>query len=1122
MKIKLKIRCSLIKEQVLHQIMKTFIFLLCTTVFSFNVENSFSQEKVTIDKDQLVKVDRVFKIIQKQTNFDFIYPRGLFRNNPKVELKKGEILAADLVRICLANSDLNFEISKDNVIVIKKKPTGSLPFSIDNEKAQGVQVSGSVIDSNGQPLLGANILEKGTANGAQTDFDGHFSITVANQNVLLVISYLGYLTQEIPINKQTTFSVVLKEDIAGLDEVIIVGYGTQKKADLTGAIVSVKEEDFAPGTNSNAVQLLNGTASGVAVSQTSSAPGASLKIQIRGAGSINSSNAVLFVVDGLPGVDPSSLSPGDIESIDILKDASSASIYGTRAANGVVLITTKKGKAGKTTLSYSVYTGIQSVDKKLDVLGASDYMSLINLRQGSQVFSDSEIAAAGKGTNWQDELFRDALIQNHQITMSGGNEKGNYYIGLNYFNQNGIVKKSSNQKYNFRINVQTRPLDNLVVSTNINFTRGLTHSILFSNSANEAAGPLNSAIQFDPTLSAGLDDNGRYFLNPTIALDNPVALIEGTDNQSLSTRFYGSLSPDYEFLENLTVTLRLGGEANNTRSDFYRGRETLNGLSNGGQANIASNEFTHWLAEYLLKYENTFNDKHSFSILGGATFEEFQSRNVGASTAGFLSDVLGTNSLQSGDGDLRDNVSSSKFKNQLNGFIGRLTYGFDNKYLITTSFRVDGSSRFSEKNKYGFFPSASVAWRINNEQFMENIDWINNLKLRVGYGELGNQAIGNFETIQTLTPGGNAVLGGTIAQGVVPSRLPNPDLKWETTTEYNIGLDFGFFSNKISGSIDYFNRKTNDQLFRKPLPSVVGFTSVRTNLGEVINKGVDISLKTINIDGDNFKWESSLTASFLKNEVTELPDFISEIIGGTGLGFINGYTIVRPGDPLRAFYGYEINGIIQEGDDITNIPIPNVQGYGAGYPRFVDQNDDGVIDSDDRTILGDPFPDLNFGFNNKFSYKNLSLSLFFQGVQGIETLDGNVGESLYPTNSARNTISRYFLDRWTPENPSNTLPSGVNPSLYGGARAINSLLVKDASFVRLKNITLGYNLPSKLTDKLGIASLNIYLAADNVFTITDFEGYDPDASASGTGVTRSSFNSYPLAKTFRVGLNVKF
>ena len=531
---------------------------------------------------------------------------------------------------------------------------------------------------------------------------------------------------------------------------------------------------------------------------------------------------------------------------------------------------------------------------------------------------------------------------------------------------------------------------------------------------------------------------------------------------------------------------------------------------------MGSSEYNHWLAEPLLRYQNVFSDKHKVSALVGTTFEEFYTRGVTASGRGFLSDVLGSNLLQSSTPSLSQNTASSKFKNQLNGYIGRVTYDFDSKYLLTASFRVDGSSRFATANKYAFFPSASVGWVLSQENFMRNFGVTNFLKLRLGYGELGNQGINNFETRETLVAGGNSVFNNQIAQGVLPARLPNPDLKWETTKEFNIGVDYEFVKSRLTGSLDVFHRKTYDQLLIKPLPSVVGFASVRTNAGDVLNKGLEFSLKSLNID-KAVKWTSTFNVAYVKNRVTSLPDFTQQIIGGFAGNYVSNYWIVRPGDALRSFYGYQIDGIFQQGDDVANSPTPVKQGYTAGMPRFRDQNGDGVIDANDRVVLGKSIPDYTFGFRNTFTYKGLSLDVFINAVQGVQTFDTNVAESLYPTNTFTNTLSKYYFDRWTPDNPTNTLPSGVNYSLYAG-QAVNSLTVVDASYARLKNVTLGYALP--LTVK-GLSSVRLYASADNLYTLTRFKGYDPESSVQGGTLDSRAYNSYPLARVVRLGLDIK-
>lgn len=992
--------------------------------------------------------------------------------------------------------------------------------------AQQLKVKGTVLDKKtNEPIIGASVLVKNTTNGVITDLDGHFELTNVPKGSDLLISYVGYQSQNIQVSDgRTSIQIYLSEDSELLEEVVVVGYGTQKKQDITGSVVSVGEGKFTAGVNTNAFQMINGKASGVHVSQTSSAPGASTKIQIRGAGSINSSNSALVVVDGLPGVDASSVSPDDIKSIEVLKDASAAAIYGTRAANGVVLITTKSGRKGDMTVKFGAELGIQSVAKKMEMLNGREYMETLNaLRREAgkeAIYTDAQIAQVGNGTNWQDEIFRNgAPVQQYQLALSGGGEKNDYYVGLSYFDQRGIVKTSDLKKYNIRANVNLNPKDFLRFKINLNFTRKDGQQIYESNAVNENAGPINAALLYDPTLPTGKDpETGRYYQNSYIALDNPQALLYGVSPEQHSNNAYGTFTTEIEPLKDLVFTARLGATLKSYINSQYRSRDTMNGLASKGIASKTSGEDTQWLAEFLVNYKKNWSDQHHLSVMAGATFEQFMSEYVQGSAKGFLSDVTGSNNMHGGDNLNGDDVYSYKSRNRLNGFLGRVNYDYKNRYLLTASFRYDGTSRFSDNNKYAFFPSVALAWRLSEEPFIKKVEQISDLKLRVGYGQLGNQGIGNYATINTLIAGGSAVFGNQLYQGVVQSRLPNADLKWETTAETNLGIDFGLFNNRITGSVDYFIRDTKDQLFDKPLPSSIGFSSMKVNAGKVRNSGVDLMVNTVNIDNKDWTWNSSLNLSFLKNEVKELPDFMPELITGSVASFISGYEITRVGDPIYSYYGYEVEGIFQKGDDIANSAQPNAK---PGDLKFKNQNDDKVIDSDDRVILGKPFPSTTFGFTNSLRWKRLTLDVFVQGVFGISTLDVNVLETLYPTNEYRNRIAKYYRNRWTESNPSNQYPSGVNPSNYGGQYATNSLTVCDASFVRIKNINLAYDVPLKKNNF--IQKLIVYGAIDNVATFTDYDGFDPDASAAGSAsVSKVSYNSYPLARTVRFGFNVTF
>ncbi|MDB4584326.1 TonB-dependent receptor [Draconibacterium sp.] len=986
--------------------------------------------------------------------------------------------------------------------------------------AQQTVISGKVTEKNGNALPGVTVLIPGTSAGSVTGINGEFRLEVPANTSTLQFSFVGMKTQEISIVGRTILNVVMEEESIGLEEVVAIGYGTMKKSDLTGSVASVRSEDFVKGVTTNALQLLQGKASGVNVHQSNSEPGGAVTIRVRGAGSINSSNSVLVVIDGLPGGDPSSVNPDDIESMEILKDASAAAIYGTRAANGVVLITTKKGKTGAPVISFNTYLGYQTPTYQFDVLNATQYLQMINDISADggkpEPYTDAEIAAAGEGTNWQDQILRNAWVNNQQLSINGGSENSKYYVSLGYLDQDGIIISSGIKKYSTLVNLELNPRNKFKFGFNLNASYDEKDIVPnTSDSPNENADPLNTSIQFDPRLTTELTEEGEYQRNPTIALDNPLALAYGYDNSSRNTRISGSTFGEYEIIDGLKVVAKLGANMNNYRYDRYESQITERGASSNGIGQITSNINNYWLFETLINYDKIFG-KHHVSAVGGATWEEFENLAQFSGASQFLSDVTSTNLLQSGAVETM-RVSSSKSKHTLQSLIARANYVYNDKYLLTATIRRDGTSRFSETNKFAYFPSVALGWRISQEGFMQNSSVISNLKLRAGYGQLGNEGIGNFETIQTFVAGGNTVLGDAVQSGAQPARIPNPDLVWETTEEFNIGIDFGLFENRISGDIEYYIKNTNDQLFNKPVPMSTGFSTVRTNFGSVKNSGFDIALNTVNLQGE-FKWNTNITLSTLKNEVTELPPFVGDIITSGGIGFAGQYSVVQVGSPMRAYYGYHLLGMFQEGDDIANSPQPSAL---PGWPKFEDVNSDGKIDGNDRIVLGDPFPDLSYSMNNSFSYKNFTLDVYIMGVKGIETMNVNLLESFRPINFDRNILTDHYVNRWTPDNPDAPYPSAVNPSIYfAGDKFINNLTVVDASFFRVKTITLGYDIPVQ-NIKL-FKSFHVYLSGENLLTITDFEGFDPDANQSGTGIAKSSYNNYPLAKVFRLGANIKF
>ncbi len=1104
-----------------------FLFSVLFISFSYATEvagQEFLDIKISIRANSK-SLSKILSEIESKSSVRFVYSPKATKANRLVSMNRVEAPVSEILDDLLAPLHLNYKLVGQQVVISPElidAPVRELKLEVFSTKSLERTIKGKVTEDNGEILPGVSVILKGTQLGTVSDQDGNYNLLIpedTENQTSLIFSYVGYVTSEKVISNKSVIDVVLQVDTKTLDELVVVGYGTQKKSDLTGSVVSVGEKDFTKGVNNSALQLLNGKASGVQISQSSSAPGGGIAIRIRGAGSINSDNSALIVVDGLPGASATSISPEDIESIQILKDASAAAIYGSRAANGVVLITTKRGKKGATSVNYSAYLGVQNVAKKIAMLTTPQYVEVLNnlsADQGNQPkFTQNQINSIGAGTDWQDQIFRTALAQNHQISISGGAEKSNFYMGVNFLNQDGVVKGSGLKKYNIRLNYEVNPFEKLKINLNLNTNRTANSNILTTNAGNENAGPINAALQFDPTISSKLDESGRYVYNPLISLENPLALINGVNQKYISNRTFGTISTDYTILKDWTATLRLGADIRNDRNDQYISTITQRGLATGGNGIVGSVEELHWISEFFTTYKHTFNKVHQLSVLGGATLEKFDISDLGASSIGFLSDVTLTNLLQSGDGDRGDNVTSGRSSNKLNSYLGRLNYTFDEKYLVTASFRADGTSRFSDKHKFAFFPSFALGWRLSEESFVKQTNIFSDLKLRASYGKSGNQAIGNFETLQTFVAGGKAVLGNGLVQGVEPVRIPNPDLRWESTEELDLGIDFSILKGRLNGSLEYYIKTTSDQLFSKPLPTTSGFSNIRVNFGEVRNQGIDLMLESRNLVND-FKWNTTLTFSTLKNNVQKLPDFISEVLTG-GVGFTSQYSIVREGSPMRSYYGYQIDGIFQEKDDIANSAQKNAK---PGFPKFVDQNGDGKIDPADRVILGSPFPKFMYGFNNSFSYKGIGLNILITAVDGISTLDNNITESLYPINFERNRIAEHYLDRWTPQNPNAKYPSGVNPSAYGGALAVNSLTVTDASFARLKTATLSYDFNIK--KKQTFRSASFYVAADNLFTITKFLGYDPDANASGTGIERASYNSYPLNRTIRVGLNIGF
>lgn len=982
-------------------------------------------------------------------------------------------------------------------------------FSSSFSSVQQRTIQGTIVDSQNMPLPGVSVVIKNTNRGTTSDFDGNFSIDAGTGDVL-VFSFLGFQTKEIPVKGETDIDVTMQEEVGELDQVVVIGYGTAKKSDITGSISSISSEDFNDGAQTSVNELIQGRAAGVQITQADAQPGGNFAIRIRGANSITGGNDPLYVIDGLPGAPLNALNPGDIESIEILKDASATAIYGSRGANGVVMITTKKGKPGKLQVTYDGYFGVQNAFNTLDVLDAQQYTSFLNGLQQDQglepLFTQDEIDAAGLGTDWQNEILRTAYVQNHQFSVSGGSENTSYYVSLDHFKQEGVIINSALKRSTARVNLNHS-------TDNFNFGLNLSTSLVNDESVprsvygiNADAGVIATSLQLSPLLPV-YNDDGTYAESPNQDLDNPIAQAETIYNSNETNRTFGNVFAEYFFQEHLSAKLNLGSDRRISRFDNYISKVTKRGQRNNGSASVSSTENSSSLAELTLHYDNTFNEKHKLEVLAGYTYQEFIDKGFNALSQNFPTDAFLSNNLAAGDQTTYD-LGSFKTRNQLLSYLGRINYTYDSKYLLTASFRVDGSSRFGADEKYGYFPSLALSWRLSNEKFISDLDIFSDLKIRGSYGLTGNQSIGNYNSLVLLGTTGNATFNGSEFVGIAPIQLANPDLKWESTEQLDIGLDFGFLNNRITGSMDYYKKKTSDLLLFLPIPSTSGFTGSLQNVGDTENSGFEFSVESRNLTGD-FKWTTNLNFSTLQNKVTNLGDLPFILQGG--IRFISDFTILKEGESINAYYGYNTAGVFQSQAEVDGSAQPNAA---LGDLKFVDENGDGEINPDDRVVLGDPFPNFNIGLSNTFSYKGFNLSLFFDGSFGNELLNFSRIDSENPISPLRNRQD-YVLNRWTPDNPTNENPSFINNNL---ARAVNDRTVEDATFVRLKNLTFGYDFPN-LAIK-GINNFSLYTTVQNVFLITDYSGYNPEVSSLGGSNLKVDYNAYPISRTFTLGVRV--
>ena len=1000
----------------------------------------------------------------------------------------------------------------------------ALSFYSYSALAQGPSVTGTVKASDGMPIPGVNIVQKGTTNGVVTDFDGNYSIDLTDGSKILVFSYLGYQTLEETVGSRNTVNVTLLEDTQALDEVVVIGYGTQRKSDLTGSVASVSSEDITQVPSSRVDQVLQGRAAGVQVTQTSGAPGAGTVIRVRGGNSITGSNEPLWVIDGIvvgTNFNLNNINANDIKSIEILKDASSIAIYGSRGANGVVLVTTKNGAGagvGKPQVSVNLYTSMQMVPEQPDMLSQAEQIAFTNesaqFRSAALPFPDDP--STYPNNDWYELLMGPSPIYNADVSIAGTSENGNvnYYNSLNYFNQDGLIISSGIEKYIFRSNLDLRLSDKLKTGFRINYSR--------INQDNGVVGFGNVFANL-PTQPIYNEDGTFNGFDEVIGApwSNPIANAKLNTNETFTNNLLATAYLEYSPWKKWMIRSTFSPEFNNIKQNRFISSQSPDLLEVGdlGRASVRTVASTGWNNENTVQYQSDLGENHNVTALAGASFQKVYTEVAEAEAFGITSDATGFNNLGFSD-PTRSVVTSDYDSFQVASFFGRLNYSYKDKYLLTLVGRTDGSSVFAEGNKYEFYPSIAGAWKISEEAFMQNQSFFYDLKLRGSYGKSGNQAIGPYRTLGLLTEA-NTSLNGAEVPGLTLGRPSNPKLKWETTTSLDIALEASMFGGKLFTEFNYYQKETNDLLLDVTIPRQTGFTSQLQNVGSLENKGWELLVNSTNVSNENFNWKTTLTLSSNKNKILDLGgvDFIDVTVDAI-LG--SGNTRLIVGEPVPVFTGVRYLGTwkSQEEIDASGLTDPQV----VGGPRFEDLNGDGIISTEDNVVLGDPTPDLIYGFENSFSYKNFDFSFYFQGTTGNEVF--NLRTRNHYFNRGETTKFGDLRNRWTVDNPTSDIPRAGADSVTNTPS--NSEYVEDGSHLRLKTARIAYNFP---VEKMGwgdsVKNMSLYISGSNLLLFSNFRLIDPETSnfgRNGLGNIAQGYSDgeYPNPRVLTVGLNVTF
>ena len=1124
-------------------------FLILATLQCYS--SGYGQSSIIKLENESQTLLSVIEAIENQSDYKIFYKTDQVDVTQMVNIDENEATVASILNKALDGTHLSYVVM-DKLIV----------FAREDDIDQTGKVSGTITDATtNEPLIGVNISIEGTTKGVISDINGNYSIEVTDENAILVFSYIGYTPVKIAVGGKITINITLSPDVKNLEEVIVVGYGQQRKSDLTGSISSVKSKDLTLLPTQRVDQSLQGHAAGVTVSNTDGAPGGNTTIRIRGGNSLTGNSNALIVIDGLQGGDLRSLNPNDIESIEVLKDASAAAIYGSRGANGVILITTKKGKAGKPSVKYSYNGGLQRLANVIDVMNAGEFARAANEfsatldvdypPNGFKPFTDAEVANFEKngGTDWQREVYKTGKIDNHQLSIEGGTDNMNYFFSGGYLYNKGIMINSHYKRYSLRANINADVTKWLSVGLNWSGTREESNVPPFGNGTSSGVvigQASNEAYQWDATTPV-YDASGNYTIHkPGYGHDegaNPVMSAMETFNEIKTNTNNVNTYLDFKLIKGLDLKVTGGAIIYNENNLRYLNRKTFEGSGVDGLGEVHDGGGSIYQNSNILTYNKSFNDKHRLIFTGVAEYQvdnyqyyDFQGDGFGTDITSIYALSGATNLIVTGNG-----IS----KRVLNSYLGRANYVFNNRYAITASYRADGSSVFGSSTKWGYFPSLALAWTASNEEFLKDLNIFSNLKLRGSWGILGNQAVKPYSTLATIAPGANYPYDGLGSTniGYYAATADNDKLKWESTRQINAGLDLGFFKGRLSFTFDLYKKTTTDMLLARQIPWYTGYglsqssttPSVMQNVGSMENKGIEFVIGGDPLVG-NFRWNTSFIFSSNKSKILDLGPGITELVQSTNQGGGYGFKDIAwliVGEPLGTLKGHVFEGIWSTSEEAE----ANKFGQMPGDPKYKDLNGDYKINASDLTTIAHTAPKFSFGFNNTFSYKSFELTAAILGIYGNQIFNaGRIFTEKTNWGLLTGTSTR-LLDHWTENNQNTDIPAWIvqsyrvqynldhditatNVSVNGR----NSHFVEDGSFIRLKTLNLAYNFPQAICQKIKIERLRVYLSGTNLFTITRYTGYDPEASSFSSSDGRAGIDNsnYPQSKTYSMGIDVTF